>query len=160
MQLAHDAVAVEHHSRFQQRRQRQLARLPEHLARRAFGQLIDADDLDGEIVLAAGVKCLVDDRLRGRVEIGGAVVDRLGDPAGVEMLIDAVGREHEDVALLDPEHLVVDLDLRIHAERAAEIALLRGDHDAVVVGELLQRVAGEAIDAASRRCGRDAPWST
>ena len=62
------------------------------------------------------------------------------------MLVDAVGREHEDVARLEPQHLVVDLDLRIYAERAAEIALLRGDDDAVVVGQLLQRVAGETID--------------
>ena len=73
MQLPHDAVAVEHHPRFQQRRQRQLARLAEHLARLAVRQLVDADDLDGEIVLAAGFIGLVDDRLRGRVEIGGAV---------------------------------------------------------------------------------------
>ena len=64
------------------------------------------------------------------------------------MLVDAVGHQHEDVALLHLEHLVVDLDLRIHAERAAEIALLRGNDDAVVVGELFQRVAGKAVDAA------------
>ena len=40
------------------------------------------------------------------------------------MLVDAVGRQHEDVARLDPQHLVIDLDLRIYAERPAEIALL------------------------------------
>ena len=64
------------------------------------------------------------------------------------MLVDAVGREHEDIARLEPQHLVIDLDLRIYAERPAEIALLRGDDDAMVVGQLLQRVAGKTIDAA------------
>ena len=66
--------------------------------------------------------------------------------AGVEMLVDAVGRLQEEVALLELDRPVVDLDLRAHAERAAEIDLLRRQHDAMVVGELLQRVAGDAID--------------
>ena len=76
------------------------------------------------------------------------------------MLVDAVGREHEDVARLEPQHLVVDLDLRIYAERAAEIALLRGDDDAVVVGQLLQRVAGQAIDAGIADVEEMRAWST
>ena len=45
--------------------------------------------------------------------------------AGADMLVDAVGRQHEHIAGFDLEHPVVDLDLRIHAQRAAEIALLR-----------------------------------
>ena len=65
---------------------------------------------------------------------------------GVEMLVDAVGRQQEDVALLELDRPVVDLDLRAHAERAAEIDLLRRQHDAMVVGELLHRVAGDAVD--------------
>ena len=64
------------------------------------------------------------------------------------MLVDAVGDQHEGVALLDPGHQVVDFDLRIHPERAAEIALLRRNDDAMVVGQLFERVAGQAIDPA------------
>ena len=41
------------------------------------------------------------------------------------MLVDAVGDQDEDVALLDLERQIVDFDLGIYAERAAEIALLR-----------------------------------
>ncbi len=62
------------------------------------------------------------------------------------MLADAVRRLQEEVALLELDRPVVDLDLRAHAERAAEIDLLRRQHDAMVVGELLHRVAGDAID--------------
>ena len=123
-------------------------RLPEYLAGGAFGQFVDADDLDGEIVLAAGFICHLDDGLCGLVEIIGAVLDRASDLAIAGMLIDAVGDEHKSVALLDPEHHVVDLDLGIYPERTAEIALLRRDDDAVVVGQLLERVAGDAIDPA------------
>ena len=71
----------------------------------------------------------------------------LATKRGADMLIDAVGRQHEDVAALDLEHPVVDFDLRIHAQRAAEIALLRRDDDPVIVGQLLERVAGDAVDA-------------
>ena len=147
VQLADDPIAVENRPRLQQRRQRQFMRLREHFAGDAVGQPVDAHDLDREIVRAAGVEGLIDNRLRGRFEIAAAFVHRLCHAAGAEMLVDAVGREHENVARLEPQHLVVDLDLRIYAERPAEIALLRGDDDAVVVGQLLQRVAGQAIDA-------------
>ena len=61
VQFADDPVAVEHRPRFQQRRQRQFARLAEHLAGGAVGQLVDADDLDGEIVLAAVLVGQLDD---------------------------------------------------------------------------------------------------
>ena len=72
----------------------------------------------------------------------------LADRAVADMLVDAVGHQHESVALLDPERQVIDLDLRIYAERAAEIALLRRDDDAMIVGQLLERVAGKTIDPA------------
>ncbi len=64
------------------------------------------------------------------------------------MLVDAVGHQQEGVAALQPQILVVDLELRVHTERAAEIALLRGQHDAMVVGQLLEAVARDAVDPA------------
>src|SRR5205085_10702710 len=101
---------------------------------------------DSEVVVAAGFIGLKYDRLRDLIEIGSTVVDELRDAASAEMLVDAIGRQHEAVAHFEPLHLIVDLDLRIYPERAAEIALLRIDDDAMVVGELLQRVAGQPVD--------------
>ena len=103
VQFADDPVTVEHRPRLQQRRQRQFARLPEHFAGGAVGQFVDANDLDGEIVLAAELERQLDDGLGGLVEIGGAVLDRPCDEAVADMLVDAVGHQHEGVALLDRE---------------------------------------------------------
>ncbi len=41
---------------------------------------------------------LVDDGLGGRIEIGGASLIALAMTAGADVLVDAVGRQHEDVA--------------------------------------------------------------
>ena len=60
-----------------------------------------------------------------RVEILRALLDRTGEEAGPDVLVDAVGRQQKDIALLDLEHAVVDLDLRIDAQGAAQVVLLR-----------------------------------
>ena len=65
--------------------------------------------------VAALLVAPLDDGLRGAVQIVGAVVDRLGDKAAADMLVDAVGRQQEDVAPFDRERPVVDLDLRVNA---------------------------------------------
>ena len=64
------------------------------------------------------------------------------------MFIGAVGRQQEDIAVFDPDRLVVDFDLRIDAERPAQIGLLRRDDDPVIVGQLFERRPGDAVDAA------------
>ena len=51
VQLPDNPVSVEYHPRFQQRRRRQFGALPEQLAGFAVRQLVDADDLDGQIVV-------------------------------------------------------------------------------------------------------------
>ena len=148
VQFADDPVAVEHRPRLQQWRQRQFARLPEHFAGRAVGQFVDADDLDGQVVPAAESEGQLDDGLGGLVQIVGAILDRPCHRAVADMLVDTVGHQQESVAPLDLERQIIDLDLRIGAERAAEIALLRRNDDAVIVGELFERVAGKTIDPA------------
>ena len=75
------------------------------------------------------------------------------------MLVDAVGRQQKNVALFDRKRPVVDFDLRIDPQRAAEIALLRGNDDPMIVGELLERVAGERGRFGSRRREKCAPSS-
>ena len=76
------------------------------------------------------------------------------------MLVDAVGHQDEGVALLYRERQIVDLDLRIDPERAAEIALLRRNDDAMIVGELLERIAGQTIDPAVTDVKDVRRWST
>ena len=132
----------------EQRRQRQFLLLGQHLGRLAGGQVVDLHDLHGEIVRTALLERRSDDPPRRSVEVAGAGRDRLDDGARRDVLVDAVGRQHQHVTRGELHRLVVDLDAGLHAECAAEIGLLRGDDDAVVLGELLQRAAGHPIDAA------------
>ncbi len=160
VQFPDDSVAVEHHPRVQQRRQRQFGRWPENLAGLAIRQFVDADDLDGEVVRAALPVGLLDDRLCGLVQIVGVVIDRLGDKTVADMFVSAVGREQEDVAFFDLDRLVVDFDLGIDPQCAAQIALLGRNNDPMVVGELLQRVAGQPVDSGIADVEIDARSST
>ena len=91
---------------------------------------------------------LRNDGPRRPVEIGGIGADGAGDEGVVDMPVNAVGREHEPVAHLQRHRPVVDLDMRIDPERAAQIGLLRRDDHPVILGKLLQRIAGQAIDPA------------
>src|SRR3546814_14459337 len=67
--------------------------------------------------------------------------------AGRDVFVDTVGGQQEDGAGRDRHRQVVDLELRIDAERAAEIALLRRDDDPVILGQLLKGLAAEPPDA-------------
>ena len=108
---------------------------------------IDAEDLDGDVVVAAAPVGFLDDRLRRPVELVRMLAERARDEARVDEFIGAVGRQQESLARLDLETLVVDLELRIDAERTAEIGLLRRHDDPVIVGQLLERLARHAVDA-------------
>ena len=110
-------------------------------------QVVDADDLHGQIVRTALPVGLFDDGLGGAVQIGAAAVDSVGDEVRVDVFVDAVRRQHEDVASFERHGTVVDFDLLIHAQRAAEIALLRRDDDAVILGELFQALSRDPVDA-------------
>ena len=147
MELPHDPVAVEDQARFEQGWQRQVGCQPQLLGRLAIGKLVDLDDLDREIVRTAVPQRLRNDRLRRTVQVIDIVVDGAHDDAAIDVLANAVGGLHEDVALFQRQHAIVDLDPRAHAQRATEIDLLRRQRHAMVVGQLLQRAAGQAIQA-------------
>ena len=66
---------------------------------------------------------------------------------GVGVFVDAVGGQHQQVADRQVQRLVVDLDLAAHAQRTRKVALLRRHPDAMVLGQLLQLVAAQAVDA-------------
>ncbi len=120
-----DAVAVEQHPRLQQRRQRQLQGLSEHVARFAVRQDIDAHDLNCDVVVAAPREGLIGDGLGRGVEIAGVAADGSGDEPVIDMFIGAVGHQQENVAGFGRHGLVVDFDLRIDAERAPQVGLFR-----------------------------------
>jgi hypothetical protein len=122
--LPDDLVAINQHPGFKQRRQRQLGGLTEQLARLPVRQFIDPHDLHGEIVGAAALISLLDDHLGSRIQVGGAIRDGVHHKARSDMGVNAISRQHEHISLLDLQHTIVDLDLRIDAERAAQIALL------------------------------------
>ena len=80
--------------------------------------------------------------LCGFVQIVRVVVDRVGDKASLDMLVNTVGRQQKDIAFFDLERPVIDFNLRINSQRAAEVALLRRNDDPMIVGQLLERIAG------------------
>ena len=101
--------------RFQQRRAWQLRRMPDDFAAFAVRQIVDPDDLDGQIVRAALSVRLVDDGSGGAVQVTCTAIDRFGDKAATDVLVDTVGRQQKDVAFFDRERPVIDLDLRVNA---------------------------------------------
>ncbi len=147
VQLADDPVALENRPRFQERWRRQVGRLIENLAGLAVRQFVDPDDLDGEVVRAAPIVGFLDDRPCGAVQVLRMIVDRGGNRPGADMVADAISHLDEDVAFFEMDHPVVDLDLGIHAQRPAEVSLFRRYDDPMIVGELLEGVAGQAIEA-------------
>src|SRR5207237_7299547 len=104
--LAKNFIAIEAHPRFQKRRKRQFRRLPENLTGFTARQFIYPHDLDGEVVRAALVVGFLHYRYRRAIQILRLVVDRVGDEAGTDMRVDAVGRQHKNIPLLELEHLV------------------------------------------------------
>lgn len=149
MNLPDDPVAIEDCARFGKGRDRQFERLVEDVGRGAIGQLVDAEDLNGDIVIAAAAIGFPDDGLRGLIKIMRVLIECARDKAMVDELVSAVRRQQEDVALSDLKRLVVDFDLRVYSQRPAEIGLLRRDDDPMIVRKLLERLAGDAVDLQS-----------
>src|SRR6185503_14048875 len=98
------------------------------------------------VVAAAAAISLRGDGARSFVQAALRLADRGGHEPAIDVLVDAVGGQNEDVATLDLQRAVVDLDLRVEADRTAEIALLARYPGAMVLGELLERVALQPVD--------------
>jgi hypothetical protein len=145
--LPHDAVAVDFGARLQEGRRSQPRQLLLHLGDAVLRDVVHRHDLHGKVVAAAPAISFRDNGARRLVQAARRIADRGGHEAAIHVLVYAVGGEDEDVASLDLERAVVDLDLRIEADRAAEIALLPRYPDAVVLRELLERAALQPVDA-------------
>ena len=147
MQLAHDAPAVEHHSRREQRRERHVRALLQDFIRVGLGQLVDANDDRAQVVGAAAIERFGGHCARSGIEIRGIVGYRVRDESRAREFVHPVGRDHEHVARLEPLRLVVHLEMGLNAERTAQIAgLLRNPHP-VILRELLERAVAQPVDA-------------
>ncbi len=73
--------------------------------------------------------------------------DGRANARGIGVLVDPVGSQQEQVAGLQLQRQVIDLDLAIHAQRPRQVALLRRHPDAMVLGQLLELLAAQAVDA-------------
>src|SRR5947207_14969602 len=135
MQLSDNPISVEHRPRLKQRRQRQFMRMPEHFTGFAIRQLIDPDDLDREVVDAAALKGVVDDEFCSPVQVVRILAYRTGDEARGGVLVNPVGRQQKEVALLNLERQIVDFALRINTQRATQVIWLRLDDQPMTVGK-------------------------
>ena len=162
MQLTNDAVAVELHARLQQRRQGQFAELALHVVGRLLGQAVDAHQLHGEVVIAAVDQRLLDQPPRCSVQVVGMGRNDIGHRARIEVLVHAVGGEQEQVARCQREVAVVDFQMRVDAQGAAEIAGFGADTHAVILAQLFESAFTQAMDAriADVEQVRAAPLST
>ncbi len=147
VQLAHDLVAVEHGAGFQHGRQLQRGPLALQFAGVLLGQRINAHDLNGQVVVAAAAQGFVHDGAGGLVQIGGVGFNGLRDEAGADMFMHAIGGQHKGVCGLYRQGPVIHLQLRLNAERAAQVDLLGRQAHPVVFGQLLQRLALHPVDA-------------
>ena len=82
-------------------------------------QRIHSDNLGREVVGAPALERFGDDDPGRRIEIVGVLLHVVGDETGRRIFIDAIRRQQKDVALLQRHGLIVDVQLRIHAQRAA-----------------------------------------
>jgi hypothetical protein len=101
MQFPDDPVAFEVRARLEQRRRRQFGRACEDFAGLAIGHVVEANDLDREIILTAVLQCFVDDGPRRLAQVLRMIVNRLGGKAGADVLVRAIGRQQEHVSLFD-----------------------------------------------------------
>ena len=73
--------------------------------------------------------------------------DRLDDQLIVDVLVHPIRQQNERRALFDGQRLVVDVEPSCRAQRTTEKALLVRNPDAMVVRELLERLALHPVDA-------------
>jgi len=147
VQLANDAIAVELHARLQQWRQRQFAELPLHVVDGLLRQAVDAYQLCGEVVVAAVGQRLLDDLSRRHVEVVAMFGHELRHVPRGDVLVDAIGDEQEQIADRQRQSAVVDLQVPVDAQRAAEVAGVRRHAHAVIFGQLFEVAVAQSIDA-------------
>ena len=80
---------------------------------------------NGDVVLAAGVICAVDERARGGIEIVAVPLELLENGRVIDHRAQSVGAQHENVARLRRHGDRIDGDVRIRAERPRDDRTMR-----------------------------------
>ncbi len=145
--FSHDGVAVEFGSRLKDGREGQFGQLLQEFVGSLQRQRLDTQDLHSEVVIAALSQRLGDDGPCGCVQIIRIVSDGADHRRRADVLVHAVGGEDKGVAHVDRFGAIVQIQLRVNAQRSAQIALVFRDPHAVVIGQLLERSALNAVDA-------------
>lgn len=158
MQGADDAVAVDAHARIELRRKRLFGELVEPAGRVDLGQRVEAHDLAGHVVGAAGAQRKGGDFPGRSIEMIGMFLDGGDHGLVADVLVHPVGGEQEHVPGLDRHGAVIDVEVQIDAERAGEEVLLLRHPDAMVLGELHKLALTQPVDAGvadvEQVCGR------
>ena len=99
------------------------------------------DDLHRQVVFTPSPKSFFHDSVRRAIEILAFVQNCIGHERRVDVLVHPIGCKQERVTFFGIHCSIIDLDLRIGADRAAEITLPFTHPDAVIVRQLLERIS-------------------
>ena len=146
VQRPHHGVALERHARCEGRRQRQAFTLHLQVQRIGVGQGVDTQQLHGHVVFGTPRLGGADQCAGGSVEVVRAERKRVMDCGGIDVQIRTVGGQQVDVAHLGSKAAVVDLDVGANAQGTAQKGFDRREVDAVVLGQLLQRLGMQPVD--------------
>ena len=147
LQFADNGEAFEGQARGERWWQRQVFAAEQGLRAVGLGQRVDAQDLQGGVVVAAGGARLLDQLRSGGVEVVGMLRQRLIDPVCRELAVGAVGGQQVHLAGRGFPAAVVDVDVGGGAERARQVAFAGRERDPVILAQLFQRLRVEPEDA-------------
>ena len=111
---------------------------PAFTALRSIQTMIDADNLAGQIVTAAGLERLADQHFRRCRKINRMSGNRRVISAVGKKIMHAVGRENKDIPGFDGQRLIINFQINVDADGAAEIFLVARSGDPVVGGQWFQ----------------------
>ena len=146
MDLLFDQVAVDFHAGFEGGREGELRQPPMHRVGVLRRQCLHPNELAGEVVNASGGLGYADQILADRLQIR-SVRDPLDERARVDEVVNTVGRQQEDIARLELQRPVVDLEAHIHSDGAAQVGVLLADLRHVITRQLFEGIVADAMDA-------------
>ena len=147
VQFALDAVAVEHGPRREHRGQRQRGPALLGFRQLGLGQRLNLQHLGGEVVVAAVGKGRAHQGAGSGLRVVRVLADEGLHRIGRQVFVHAVAGQHEAVAALQWQVAVIQFQMRLEAQRAAQVVLATPDPHPVVFGERLHGVAAQPQDA-------------
>ena len=147
MQLALHGETVKLGAAFQQRRRRQVRQLATVFGHGKRRQVIDAHQLHRQVIGAAQRQRLLDDALGSGVQIAVVLGKQRIEPLRIKVFMDAVGGQQKQIATLNAEREMVDLQMGADPQGPGKIAVLGRYLQTVIPGQLLKVAAAQPVDA-------------